>query len=100
MTVTINLKPDVEARVSQRAAKEGAAVSDYLERIIEETVQLEKSNAEEKQEKNQAALAMLQQWDEADKTDDPEEISRRQADLDDFMAAMNASHTSDRVIYP
>ncbi len=30
----LNLKPEVEASVSQGAAKEGAAVSEYLERTI------------------------------------------------------------------
>ena len=43
---------------------------------------------------------MLRRWDEEDKTDDPEEIARRQAELDELMAAMNESHTSNRVIFP
>jgi len=45
MTATLTLKPkvEVEARVSQRAAKEGVAVSGYLERIIEEMFQPKKT---------------------------------------------------------
>ena len=57
-------------------------------------------SVEEQRKKNQAAIEMLNQWDEEDKTDDPEEIARRQAELDEFKAAMNESHSSSRIIYP
>lgn len=102
MTVTLNLKPEVEAEIAQKAAAEGTGVSDYLEKMIEETVKPEPPAArpQTQWEKNQAALAVLRQWREEDKTDDPEEIARRQAELDEFKAAMNESHTSNRVIYP
>ena len=43
---------------------------------------------------------MLKEWDEEDKTDDPEEIARRQAELDEFKMAMNESHTSSRILFP
>ena len=43
---------------------------------------------------------MLRQWREEDKTDDPKEIAQRQAELEELMAAMNESHTSNRVIFP
>lgn len=43
---------------------------------------------------------MLKEWDEEDKTDDPEEIARRQAEWEEFRMGMNVVHTSDRVIFP
>lgn len=102
MTVILNLRPEVEVKIAQRAATEGTTVSAYLEKIAEQTVVSEPSisRPQTQFEKNQAALAVLREWDEEDATDDPEEIARRQAELDEFKAALNESHTSNRVIYP
>ena len=68
--------------------------------MIEERVQPEKGSTEAQREKNQAALVMLEQWDAEYKTDDPRDIAQRRTDLEEFMAGMNASHTSDRIIHP
>lgn len=56
------------------------------------------SNAQ--RQKNQAAIDMLEEWDEEDKTDDPEEIARRRAEWEEFKKGMNAAPTSNRVMYP
>ena len=102
MTVTLNLKPEVEAEIAQKAAAEGTGISDYLEKMIEERVVPGPATdrLQAQLEKSQAALAMLRQWREEDKTDDPEEIARRQAELDEFKMAMNESHTSSRILFP
>ncbi len=102
MTVTLNLKPEVEAQIAQKAAAEGTEVSDYLEKMIEHTIKPGPRvvYSQEQLAKNQAALAMLEEWDKEDKTDDPEEIARRQADWEEFKKGMNENHTSDRIIYP
>ena len=102
MTVTLTLKPEVEAQIAQKAGAEGTGVSDYLEKMIEETVRPEPRvvHPQTQQERNQAALAVLRQWREENKTDDPEEIARRHADWEEFKAAINESHTSNRIIYP
>lgn len=102
MTVTLNLKPEVEATIAQKAAAEGTGVSGYLEKIIERTVRPKPRvvYSQEQLTKNQAALAMLKEWDWEDETDDPEEIARRQAEWEEFRKGMNENHTSDRIIYP
>ncbi len=102
MTVTLNLKPEVEAEIAQKAAAEGTGVSDYLEKMIEETVKPEPHvvYSQEQLAKNQAALIMLEEWDREDETDDPQEVARRQAEWEEFKKGMNENHTSDRVIYP
>lgn len=102
MTVILNLKPEVEAEIAQKAAAEGTGVSDYLEKMIEETVKPEPRvvYSQEQLAKNQAALAMLEEWDREDETDDPEEIARRQAEWEQFKEGMNESHTSNQIIYP
>ena len=38
MTVTLELKPDVEARVVEQAASRGVPVEDFLESVIEESL--------------------------------------------------------------
>jgi len=102
MTVTLNLKPEVEAKIAQKAAAEGAEISDYLERMIEGTIKPGPPvvYSQEQLAKNQAALAMLEEWDREDETDDPEEIARRQVQWEEFKRGMNENHTSDRIIYP
>jgi uroporphyrinogen-III decarboxylase len=102
MTVTLNLKPEVQAKIVRQAAAEGKAVSDYLEKLIEETVDTEPRVLYSKEQlaKNQAALAMFDAWDREDETEDAEEIARRQAEWEEFKKGMNENHTSNRVIYP
>ena len=102
MTVILNLKPELEKKVAQQAAAEGTAVSYYLEKLIEETVTPEPAIIDTQAQilKNQAALAMLRQWNEEDATDDPAELEKRQVEWEEFKAAMNESHSSDRVLFP
>ena len=102
MTVTLNLKPELEAQITRKAEAEGTAIADYLERVIQETLESEPRviYSQEQLAKNQAALAMLREWREEDKTDDPEEIARRHAEWEEFKKGMNEHHTSDRIIYP
>jgi hypothetical protein len=38
MTVTLELKPEVEARVVEQAASRGLSVEDFLESVIEDTL--------------------------------------------------------------
>lgn len=99
MKVTLDLKPEVEARVSQRAEKEGTTVSEYLERIIEDMFQPQKSSDEAQREKKQAALAMLRQWDEEDKTDNPEKIARQESEWEGVKLALDESHISNRILF-
>lgn len=100
MTTTLNLKPKAEP--IQDVPAEDMPLQEYIDTLIAEAVKRRPPplSPEEQRKKNQAAIEMLREWREEDKTDDLEEIARRQAELDEFMAAMNESHTSNRVIYP
>jgi hypothetical protein len=42
MTVTLDLKPEVEARIVEQAASRGIPVEDFLESVIEESLNGEK----------------------------------------------------------
>ena len=101
MTITLNLKPEVESAFTRKATAEGKPLPEYIEGLLEETVKQEPLiYSQEQLAKNQAAIAMLERWDQEDETDDPEEIARRQADWEAFKKGMNEHHTSNRVIYP
>lgn len=104
MTVTLDLRPEVEAEVTRRAEAQGVALSEQIDRLVAEAIRRQPPviplSAEAQMEKNQAAIEMLNQWDIEDETDDPEEIARRHADWEEFKKGMNQNHTSHRIIYP
>ena len=100
MTITSKSRPKSEdARPTTTAEP---TIQERIDAMIAEGVKNAPPplSAEEQRKKNQAAIEVLRQWREEDKTDDPKVIAQRQAELDEFMAAMNESHTSNRVIFP
>lgn len=100
MTITSKSRPKSDT-VSPLAAAE-PTIQERINAMIAEAVKNAPPplSAEEQRKKNQAAIEVLRQWREEDKTDDPKVIAQRQAELDELMAAMNESHTSNRVIFP
>ena len=88
MTVTLELKPEIEAEVTRQANAQGVALSEQIDRLIAEAIRrqppLAPLSTEAQKEKNQAAIELLNQWDDEDETDDPEEIVRRQAEWEGF----------------
>ena len=102
MTILLDLEPDVEAQLTKEASVRGLTVPDYVKTVLKEQAKSPDPITERQAqlEKNRAAIAMLDEWDREDATDDPEEIARRQAEWEEFKKAMNESHTSNRIIYP
>ena len=102
MAVSSKLRPKAELEVTLTAATSDPAIQERIDAMIAEAVRKAPPplSAEEQRKKNQAAIEVLRQWREEDKTDDPKEIAQRQAELEELMAAMNESHTSNRVIFP
>ena len=102
MTVTSQQRPKAEAEASRPTATVGPTLQDRIDTIIAEAVKNAPPSlsVEEQRKKNQAAIEMLDQWDEEDKTDDPEEIARRVAEWEEFKKGMNENHSSGRIIYP
>jgi len=74
-------------------------LQEYISKLIAEAVERQPPplSPEEQRKRNQAAIDLLRQWREEDKTDDPEEIARRQAEWEEFRTAMSENHTSSRV---
>ncbi len=102
MAITLDLKSEIKAEAPRETATGGAALQEHINKMIAEAVKRQPPplSREEQRKKNQAVIDLLHEWDEEDKTDDPEEIARRQAEWEEFKAGMNAAHTSNRIIYP
>ena len=100
MTITSKSRPKSET--ARPIAAADPTIQERIDAMIAEAVKSAPPplSVEEQRKKNQAAIEVLRQWREEDKTDDPKVIAQRQAELDEFMAAMNESHTSNRVIFP
>ena len=75
MTLHIDLNQETETRLRAAAGRQGLALEQYATRILEESFQPVLSPP------RHAALALLQQWDREDQTDDPAELARRTATL-------------------
>jgi len=91
MTVTLELEPELDSHLRAVAHAEGVSVEQYLRRLIAGAV---RSGPAE------PALALLQEWEEEDATEDPDEIARRKRDWEAFREALSRSHSSSRVIFP
>ena len=102
MTVLLELSPEVEAKLTAKAAERGLAVPDYVKSMVEQTVKQEIliDHSAQQQKGNQEALTFLRQRMAEDKTDDPEELEERRIEWEEFKQAINESHTSDRVLFP
>lgn len=102
MTVTAQHRPKTEAETSRPIPAAGPTLQERIDTMIATAVKNAPPalSVEEQREKNQAAIKMLDQWDEEDKTDDPEEIARRVAEWEEFKKGMNENHSSGRIVYP
>jgi hypothetical protein len=85
MTLTIELTPEQEARLTAAARQEGVSPADLASRLVVDHIPtLPVDRAAD------PTVALLQSWLAEDATDDPTEIDRAQAELDRFKAAINA----------
>jgi len=101
MTISIDLPPELEARLKSQAEKSGLAPREYILRFLEDKLPLD-SDMEHQREVNQQALALLASWELRDATNDPTEIARRNKDFEEFRTAINETRemAGSRKIYP
>jgi len=91
----VPLSSETMDRLRREASRRGLNPEDFARQLIEE--QLSHSPAAQNVKRT---LDLLDQWDREDQTDDPAELERRRKDFEQFKDAINASHSSDRKIYP
>ena len=92
MTITLTLKPEIEARLAERASRKGLPVEAYLESVIEAAVR--------PSDTRDRVLALLAEWDAEDATEDPAEIEARQAEWEALKAQLDANRTSYSPLFP
>ena len=92
MTVTLELKPDEITALQNRAQSERVDMETVLHSLIAQItpspVRQPDARAE-LNEKQKAAIALMQAWRQEDETDDPEELAERDRELEEFKANMN-----------
>jgi hypothetical protein len=100
MTTTLRLKPKAEPIPDALAGT--VTLQEQIDTMIAEAIKRRAPSlsAKEQRKKNQAAIEMLDRWDEEDKTDDPEELARREAEWQEFKNGINENSLSGRIIYP
>jgi hypothetical protein len=91
MTITIDLKPELTARLAEQAKASGLALADYLAKLVEQAAGATR---------NQAAAELLKSWESEDLTEEPAELEARRAEWEETKAAMNESHPSSRILFP
>jgi hypothetical protein len=91
MTVTIDLEPELAARLQEQARARALTLTDYLAKLVEDAADVVRS---------QAAAALLAGWENEDATDDPAELETRRDEWEALKIAMNERHSSDRILFP
>lgn len=101
MSITIELAPNKEAQLSQRAAAQGVDPSIYAQRLLDEALsQEDERERAARHEKNQRAIAMLQGWmDEADAMSQ-EEKAQAEAEWRETARSIDENRTSYRKLFP
>jgi hypothetical protein len=88
MGLTIELTPAEEARLRSAAEKAGLEPAEFARRVLAE--HLPPLDSEGSVTKD-PTIALFEQWEAEDATDDPEEIARREQEWEELKAQMNAT---------
>ncbi len=89
MTVTLELKPEELTVLHQRAHAEGVDIETVLHSLVAQAAPPPAIEKPELNEKQKAAIALMQACRQEDETDDPEELAERDRELEEFKANMN-----------
>ncbi|HLK58777.1 MAG TPA: hypothetical protein VKU00_19550 [Chthonomonadaceae bacterium] len=91
MTLTFEVTPELARRVEE-ARQHGIDVDALVERSLANLPELATSTKPPAPDaENQALIDLLRAWREEDATDDPNELERRDAELAEFKANLNAN---------
>jgi len=89
MQVTLDIKPEISARLNQAAEDRGLNPATLLENLVTEYLPPVKNEAKPKiSAKSVAVIALLDEW-LADAPTSPEEITRAQSEFDALMHNLN-----------
>ena len=98
--MTLTLTPTTEARLQELAARRGQAPEEIIDALVQreaaETGLGMATPSLPLAASGDPTLALFAQWAEEDRTDDPEEIARRQKEGDELLASLQANRLSLR----
>ncbi len=77
--MTIQLTPELEAKLKAEARRHGVEPTEYAKQVLER----------ELSKPDQATIDLLRKWEQDDASDDPAELARREQELKEFKEAMN-----------
>ncbi len=95
--ITLDLTPTEEAEITTIAGQTGLTPADYLKRLVKEQLPPEQDS----EEKQAAAVALMETWIAALPTD-PEEIRRGDAERNEFLQNLNRNRidSGERPLFP
>ena len=86
MTLMLNLTEELEIRLKSEAERRGLEASELARQLVEAGLQVD---VQLQKKLNQSTLDLLSKWDSVDATAGPEELARRNREVEEFRAAMN-----------
>ena len=88
MTLTVELTPEEEARLQERARQEGLPTEEYVRRRL--LADLNGAGFSEQKPTRSRTEELLAQWEAEDAKLTPEELAAEEADWKEFQANINA----------
>jgi hypothetical protein len=100
MTITLELTPEEQARLSDKAARFGLDVSSYLRRIVE--TEISPPAVPTGPLPGDRTREILAKWREEDDAMTPEEAAQAEAEWEELKANLNANRaaTGERLLFP
>ena len=101
--IALDLTPTEEAQIITVARRTGLAPAEYVKKLVKEHLPpAETAPASVVDEENAAAIAQLRAWMSEEATDDPEEIRKADADLNELMRNLNRNRidSGERSLFP
>ncbi len=100
--IALDLTPTEEARISTVARQIGLAPADYIKKLVAEHLPAVPATTRAADVENTAAIALLNQWIAEDATDDPEEIRKAEAEVNELMENLNRNRieSGERPLFP
>jgi hypothetical protein len=101
MTLRIELTSEEDARLRAAASEQGIEPEVCAHRLLTEHLPPLTADRSSEAEKD-PTIALFEQWEAEDATDDPEEIARRIQEWEELKAGLNANRraTGERLLFP
>ena len=103
MTISLEIRPDVEPRLLDEATRRGVDPSAMVAILVDQGLSAASprptlSTAEPG--RGDSLRELFAEWAAEDATDDPAEVQRRQQEFEEFKAGMTANSLSRHAVYP